>query len=200
MADSGSLDQNFSGATTDSLGISGSNLGAGLSAVGSLVGAFGTFQAGQANAAADQAAAKGYEEESQAYTQAAGYAQGNVQLAEESTAIQQYQQQRALTKSLGATKAEVAGAGFSASGTGLDLLRGSMAQGALATGLIGVQGAITSQGYAAQSAADTALSNEASAAEAAAKAAASSASSGGIIGALGGVLGGVAKIAPLFFA
>ncbi len=181
----------------DSLGISSTTASAGLGAAGDLIGGFGSLIAGDATAAADRAKAKGFQEESLAYTQAAGYAAGEVNLAEESKAIKKYQQQLLINRTIGAQEAQVGGGGFQESGSGLSLLKASMAQGALATGLVGVQGEINAEGYRAQQAADAGLANQADTAAAAARSAASSASEGGIFGALGGVLGGAAKILPL---
>lgn len=186
--------------------------GGALSAGGSIIGGIGSYLSGQATATADKYAAKadlarqqGYEQESTAYTEAAGYAQGNVDLAKESTAIKEYQTSRQINAVIGKQRAQVGGAGFTESGTGLYLLRASAAQGALATGLVGVQGAIQEQGYAAQVAADTALSTEATtAADAAgvaaqgAEKAASAASTAGTLGLISGIIGGVVKAAALF--
>ena len=185
--------QNFDAFGSDSSGSGSFNFGGLLGAAGTLASTAGNFIAGQSNAAGDQAAAKGYQEESQAYSQAAGYAAGNVKLAEESTAIQEYQQQRALLKSEGSTRAAIAANNLGPGGSGMYLLRDSMAQGALAKGLIGVQGSIQSQGYAAQSAADIGLSNQAAGAASAATAAASAASTSSDIGVLGGLLGVASK-------
>ena len=172
-----------------------------FSAAGSLLGAASSFVSGQATTAADQAEATGYGLESQAYTEAAGYATGNVQLAEESTAIQQYQQQRKLATTLGRQRAEIAGANLGPGGSGAYLLRSSMARGALASGLIGVQGAINAQGYASQSTADIALAEQATNTGEAATSAASSSQTGtalstasGIAGAVGGIAGVLSKI------
>lgn len=200
--------QDFSGGSSGT----GFNYGSAISAAGTLFDAAGTYAAGQgtvaadkAQSAADKAAAAGYGQESQAYTEAAGYAQGNVTLEEESTRIQQYQQQLALGKSLGTQRAEVGAAGFGESGSALALLRASHAQGALAQGLIGVQGEIAEQGYSAQATADTALSeqaigaeNSANAAAAAANSAASSAGTSSALGAAGQAIGAVASIAKMF--
>jgi hypothetical protein len=69
---------------------------------------------------------------------------------------------------MGQTKADVAGGGFAASGSGLDILARSASQGALQQAVIQRQGLITKQGYEEQaqsyrnmeSAADMAASAE----------------------------------------
>jgi hypothetical protein len=206
IVDYGSVDYGGGGDT------SSFNYGGAINAGGSIIGGIGAFVAGQATAgadraqaAADLAKAAGYNEESTAYSEAAGYAAGNVQLAEESTAIKTYQNNRLVNRAIGAQRAQIGGAGFTESGSGLDILRSSAQQGALATGLIGVQGAINEQGYLAQQSADVALSQEATTAANAATAAAGDANkaagaaeTGGIIGAIGGVIKGGFGIASLF--
>lgn len=84
------------------------------------------------------------------YTGAASLATQNAQLAATSTKIQETQVARSVTQSLGATQADVAGAGFTTSGSALDLLRSSASQGSLAKALVNIQGAINENSYAAQ--------------------------------------------------
>lgn len=203
----GSTDSDFSGTVSSGSSFSPS-VGGAVGAIGSIfqgisgnIAAQGQASADRSTAAGDLATAQGYEAESQAYSEAAGYAAGNVTLAEESKAIQQYQQQRSLSLSLGRTRAQLAGAGLTSGGSGLDILRASAAQGALAKGLIGVQGEIQAQGYRAQSAADTLLSEQATDAAtsaqdaaAAARTQASAASKAGTISLIGGIVGGIGKI------
>lgn len=201
MSDISSFDPSgaFSGLSDNGTTAGGSSFnpssvaGAGLSAFGDLTSAAGGFIGSQANAAAARAEASGFTAESQAYSKAAGYAQGNVSLENEATAIQQYQQQRQLQSVLGQQKAIEGASGLSGGGSGLYLLRSSMAQGALAKGLIGVQGAVNAAGYAEQSAAYTGTAQQSAANASAAESAASSASTGGFLD----VLGGVAKVASL---
>src|SRR5262249_4272749 len=80
------------------------------------------------------------------------YADANVQYTQWSTNIKQMQEDRELSKSLGETRADIAGAGFAASGSALDLLRESASQGAIARAVTGEQGLITEAGYAEQAA------------------------------------------------
>ncbi len=98
----------------------------------------------------DLAKAKGDLLEGQVYGEAATLALQNEQYTKMSTDIQQAQQQRELYLSLGRTTSEVAGAGFSSSGSALDILRESASQGALAKAVVGEQGLITEAGYREQ--------------------------------------------------
>jgi hypothetical protein len=88
--------------------------------------------------------------EQQQYTEAAGLAQQNVAFTQQSTAIKEFQTEREVQKSLGQTRADVAGAGFAESGSSLDILRESASQGALTKSVMGTQGLITEAGYQEQ--------------------------------------------------
>jgi hypothetical protein len=130
----------FSGATGGAAGAAASDLFAGLG---------------------EQTKAKGDYAEAANYNLAADYANQEAAYVKQSTAIQQYQQQRELTKSLGGTTAEVAGAGFATTGSAIDLLRDSASQGALAKAVLGEQGLITEQGYKEQASSFESLANAA---------------------------------------
>ena len=96
---------------------------------------------------------------------AATLATQNAALAAASTRIQETQTARTISQTLGTQAADVAGAGFTESGSALDLLSSSAQQGALAKALINVQGAINENSYAAQAGAysgEAAAANEAS--------------------------------------
>ncbi len=93
---------------------------------------------------------KGIQLEGQAYTEAAQLARQNVEYTKMSTGIQEAQAERELYGSLGRTEAQVAGAGFAAGGSALDILRSSASQGALQKAVIGEQGLITEAGYQEQ--------------------------------------------------
>lgn len=164
-------------------GVSATDFSSGLGAAGALAGGIGTY-------IADEYKSEGYEQESKAYTQAAGYAAGNVQLSEEGTAIKAYQTQRAVNQAIAKQEAGVAGAGFANSGSAQYLLRSSLSQGALAGGLVDVQGAAQKEGYLAQQAADLNLAKQA-------RTSAEAASVAGDIGLVGGLIGAAAKIVPL---
>lgn len=85
--------------------------------------------------------------EGQEYSLAAQLATQNAQFTQQATAIKQAQTSREVSKSLGATTAAVAGAGFATSGSALDILRESASQGALTKAVVGEQGLITEAGY-----------------------------------------------------
>jgi hypothetical protein len=97
-----------------------------------------------------QAKAQGDLLEQQNYQQAAKFAEQEAQFSKESTAIQEMQQSREISKSLGQTTADVAGAGFATAGSALDLLRESAAQGAITKQVTQVQGNIQEAGYKEQ--------------------------------------------------
>lgn len=91
--------------------------------------------------------AQGLRLESQSYDEAAGFADKNVAFTQLSTAIKQSQLDREIFKTMGGTVADVAGAGFATSGSALDILRDSAAQGALTKAVGAEQGLITEEGY-----------------------------------------------------
>jgi hypothetical protein len=88
--------------------------------------------------------------EGQAYGKAAELARENAAFTEQSTAIQEMQATRNLTLNLGAQRAAAASSGFEASGSALDVLRDSAAQGALQKQVLQQQGLITEAGYKEQ--------------------------------------------------
>lgn len=126
-----------------------------------------TFSAA-GGAVADLYAAKGYEFkakgnrlEAASYDRAAVLADQNSEFTKQSTAVKLYQSDRAVTQSLGSLESDIAGAGFTKSGSALDLLRDSASQGALSHQILSQQGLITEAGYdeqarAARSMADAA--------------------------------------------
>ena len=94
--------------------------------------------------------AKGDIFEQQNYLLTAQYAQKEAAYTAQSTAIQEMQQTREISKALGQTQADVAGAGFATSGSAIDLLRESASQGALTKAVTAEQGLITEAGYKEQ--------------------------------------------------
>lgn len=90
--------------------------------------------------------AKGAEFEKQNYELAAKFARQEEDYTAMATRIKAAQQDRDLFKSLGQTRADVAGAGFAESGSALDILRESAAQGALTKAVTEQQGLITMEG------------------------------------------------------
>lgn len=84
------------------------------------------------------------------YGEAADIATENAALTKEATAIKLMQTEREIYKTLGAEKADTAGAGFASSGTALDLMRDSASQGALTKGALSINGAIQENAYLEQ--------------------------------------------------
>jgi hypothetical protein len=91
--------------------------------------------------------AQGLRIEAGNYDLAAGFSDQNARFTEESTAIKQSQLDRQMFKALGGQAADVAGAGFAASGSATDILRESASQGELLRTVAGQQGLITEEGY-----------------------------------------------------
>lgn len=100
---------------------------------------------------ADRAKAQGDRIEAQNYDLASKYALQEADYTKESTAIQGMQAERQTYSSMSQTKADIAGGGFAASGSGLDILAQSASQGAIQQAVIQRQGLITEQGYEEQS-------------------------------------------------
>lgn len=94
--------------------------------------------------------AAGNRAEAEAYGLSAELARQNKEFAITSTSIKTYQQQRGLYATLGQQATDVAAGGFEASGSALDLLRDSAAQGALTKAVLGQQGLIEQEGYEVQ--------------------------------------------------
>lgn len=143
------------------------------------------------SAVSDLFAAKGFAFKAQGarieqgmYTEAAGFADENVEFTKASTDIKLQQQERENLKLIGGQTADVAGAGFAASGSALDLLRDSASQGSLAKQVLGSQGQITEAGYEEQA---KALRSQAEAAGVAAQAADEAQKGAGISAAIHGV-------------
>jgi hypothetical protein len=88
--------------------------------------------------------------EGKAYGLASQLAFQNEEFTKTSTAIKEAQQQREAMMQIGGQQADVASAGFAASGSSLDLLRDSASQAALTHAVIGQQGLITEAGYEEQ--------------------------------------------------
>lgn len=74
----------------------------------------------------------------------------NAQYSETSTAIKEAQIARQNSMTIGGQQADVAGAGFAASGSSLDLLASSAQQGALTKAVAGQNGLIQTAGYQEQ--------------------------------------------------
>ena len=81
------------------------------------------------------------------YKRAAEITLQNKEIAAQGTRIQQLQASRELYRVMGGQRADIASAGLKASGSALDVIRASAAEGALTKSLIGLQGTIEQQGY-----------------------------------------------------
>jgi hypothetical protein len=106
-----------------------------------------------ANANASDIQAAGYGQEVGAYQTVSDIAGNNANIAGVAGDIKLLQEQRALRKTIGAQRADIASAGFLASGTSIDLFRDSVAQGALQRQLTNIQTAQTKGGYLEEGAA-----------------------------------------------
>jgi hypothetical protein len=159
---------------------------AGFGAISSLFGGI-SGQKGQ------EAAAKGSDAAAAAFHTGAEIAGQNVELEKMSTDVQGIQAERKVVKTIGSMQAGLEGAGVVAtSGTGIDLLRDSTAQGHLTSQMIGVQGEINANAFRQQQAGLEGQAAQAEATAAAQRAAGKSDMFGGILGAVG-------KIGGLFF-
>jgi len=85
--------------------------------------------------------------EAQNYDRSAAFSDQNARFTELSTGIKTMQLDRELYKTIGGQAADVAGAGFAASGSALDLMADSARQGALMRAVTTEQGLITEEGY-----------------------------------------------------
>jgi hypothetical protein len=109
-----------------------------------------TAQGTRLNAAGLRIKAQGDLAEASNYVLASELAGRNQQFTAASTAIKQAQLDRSITSTIGGQQAQVAGAGFAASGSALDLLRDSASQGQIARSVAGDQGLITGASYVEQ--------------------------------------------------
>ena len=90
--------------------------------------------------------------EGKAYSQAAKYAKQNAVVSEEAGQIKSFQTERAIYRTLGAQKAQYAGAGLTESGSAQDVLRSSISQGSLEKAIVNEQTQINVTGYEEQAA------------------------------------------------
>jgi len=102
------------------------------------------------SAAGDLFASKGYKQQAKGFQKAAALSRETAVLAGVAGEIQAVRTKREAYKVIGGQKADVAGAGFAASGSALDLLRGSTAEAALDLALTATQTSITVKGYEAE--------------------------------------------------
>jgi hypothetical protein len=99
---------------------------------------------------AHKSKAQGLRIEAGNYDRSSAYSEQNAQFTETSTAIKQSQLDRDIFKTIGGQAADVAGAGFAASGSAIDIMRESASQGALMKAVGAAQGLITEEGYKVQ--------------------------------------------------
>lgn len=102
------------------------------------------------NARGSRIMAQGYRDSAASYSAAAKFAKENADITRESTKLQTESADRAIYKTIGGQAADVAGAGFASSGSALDILADSEAQGKLTLDLIAKQGEINVNGYEMQ--------------------------------------------------
>lgn len=124
-------------------GIGASGISGGISSVGAAV-------SDLYGAKGAKRAAQGYDASAVSLGRAADIADQNAEITRRSTELTKMQQEREIYKTIGGQQADIAGAGFSASGTALDLLRDSTAQGDLTLRLIEEQGLINENAYRLQ--------------------------------------------------
>ena len=125
----------------------------------------------------------GQQQSASTYRQAAAIAGQNADYAGESAAIRTYQVERKAYQTVSGQAADVASAGFANSGSALDLLRDSTAQGHLSSAASQIQGQMDINNYKQS---QTAYLGEATAADTAAK--------GDFIGSAMKLVGGIASI------
>lgn len=118
----------------------------GVGTIGSISGAVSDLFGSEAH----ELKAKGLRLEAENYDAASQFATRNAEFSRISTGIKLAQQDRETYKVLGGITADVAGAGFAASGSALDILRDSASQGALMKAVAGEQGLIQEEGYNVQ--------------------------------------------------
>lgn len=107
-------------------------------------------EAARISARGQRLRAKGQLLEAEQYGLAEDLAEQNAEFSRVSTAIKVMQADRTILKTLGGQAADVAASGFAASGSALDIMRESAAQGALTKAVLGQQGLIEEAGYEEQ--------------------------------------------------
>lgn len=119
----------------------------GSSTVSAFGGAVSDILGGQSQARGLRLKAQGNEVEAENYDSASTLALQNAEFTRESTAVRLMQQQREAELGIGATRSDIAGAGFANSGSALDIMRSGVQQAALTQQILGRQGLITEAGY-----------------------------------------------------
>ena len=173
------------------MSFAGISAGAATSNFGSALGDFGGAVGSIFQGIGDQQAASSYDQAAAIEGNAASIAGEGVNLVQQSAAIQTAQTQIGINTVLGQQQSDVAGAGLKGGGSNSYLLRSSVQQGALATGLVQQQAAITETGFQQQQ--QSLLAQQATDQGLAAQA-----NSAGLGSFIGGALKGVAGMASLF--
>lgn len=168
------------------MAVSAQGIGAATSTAGGAVSDIASAIGAGATAAGDEAAAQGF-------GQAATIAQQNANEAAAAGKLQQVQTARGVYKTAGAGIAAAAGNNLKLQGSAASILANSMAQGAVASQLVGTQTQIEVNGYMQQMQSDL---TEQTQAEDAAKAA-KDAGIGSGIGAVLKIAGTVAEVAAM---
>ncbi len=171
-------------------------------AVTDLFNAFGAQSQANMKAQGLNIQAQGDLAEASNYDLAATLAGQNAQYTEASTAIKQAQIDRSTSLAIGGQQADVASAGFSSSGSALDLMRDSASQGALTKAVTGQQGLIQTAGYQEQQQSYQTMSSAAKATAAGLENIASETEAAGKTAEIGDFVGaaikGVAAVASLY--
>jgi len=168
----------------------------GSSTFNDLAGAVSDLFSSQATATGLRLKASGDLAEAGNYDLSADMATQNAQFAEVSTRVKAAMTQRQIYQGIGTETADIAGSGFRTNtGSSLDLLRSSAAEGALNKQLVTEQGQITEAGYNEQAASYTNLAAFARSSAATEDSEAGKSTLGGEIGAS---LKGAAAVASLF--
>jgi hypothetical protein len=141
----------------------------------------------------DETKAEGLETEATNDTAAAALATQDAEVASENLGVQEYQEERALSKAQGTTESEYAAGGFQTSGTAVDVLRSNAQEGAMQEAVTNIQGQSTIEGYQEQATAYENLASYASSAAGKEKEL-------GVVGAVGAGVGAALNIAAMFAA
>lgn len=157
-------------------------------AIGAIAGGLGDLFGGILGDTAAHQEARGYANEAAAYATAQTYADQNAIIAREAGNIRLEQADRGIYKALGTQAAGYAGAGLTSGGSAQEVLRSSVAQGALEKAIVSEQTQINVTGYKEQSAQFGGMSLAASSAAAAAKTKGTSSLIGGIFSAITSVI------------
>jgi hypothetical protein len=159
-----------------------------MAGAGGLVSGIGSSKAASSQAAAYNDLAQGDLAAAADYGQAENIAKQNSAIEQENTAVQVYQQQRTVAKTIGTAQAQM-GASNVSGGSGQYLIKSSLQQGALARSLIQTQGSIQENAFLDQAEAYDAMEQQATWGAAANQNLATAAQTQGTFALLGGIAG-----------